>query len=135
MSQFEPYMALVFAALWGGYGWFYFTSSSKKKGKEILLTSPPRPAEDQTAPAGKEGVYTHRELRRSPVRAGQPRPYSLDWSGRPPLARAADSDPFRVSGPAATVSRRVYPGGPDGGDEPRRSPRRSCMAQPAPSIR
>ena len=54
MSWHEPYVALLIVALWGAYGSFYFVSSSKKKGKEILLTSPPRPAEDQSAPAGKE---------------------------------------------------------------------------------
>ncbi len=53
MSWMEPYTALLFAALWGGYGWFYFVSSSKKKGKEILLTSPPSPTPD-SPPAGKE---------------------------------------------------------------------------------
>ena len=54
MSKWEPYTALVFVALWGLYGWFYFASSSKAKGKSILLTSPPSP----NAEAGKEGAYT-----------------------------------------------------------------------------
>jgi hypothetical protein len=52
MSWHEPYVALVFVALWGLYGWFYFTSSSKAKGKPILLTSSP------TAGTGKEAAYT-----------------------------------------------------------------------------
>ena len=54
MSWHEPYLALLVAGLWGAYGLFYFVRSSKKKGKEILLTAPPKPAEDQTAPAVKE---------------------------------------------------------------------------------
>jgi len=33
----EPLLALVIAAVWGGYGAFYFVYSSKKKGKAILL--------------------------------------------------------------------------------------------------
>jgi len=37
MSWKEPYVALGVAALWGVYGAFYFISSSKKKGREILL--------------------------------------------------------------------------------------------------
>jgi hypothetical protein len=41
MSWHEPYIALGVAALWGGYGAFYFLASSKKKGKEILLTGKP----------------------------------------------------------------------------------------------
>jgi amino acid transporter len=41
MSWHEPYIALGVAALWGGYGAFYFLTSSKKKGKEILLTGKP----------------------------------------------------------------------------------------------
>ena len=56
MKMAEPYTALVIAALWGLYGWFYFVSASKKKGKEILLSSPPAPAEE----SGKEGCIHHR---------------------------------------------------------------------------
>jgi amino acid transporter len=41
MSWHESYIALGAAFLWGLYGWFYFASGSKKKGKEILLTSKP----------------------------------------------------------------------------------------------
>jgi amino acid transporter len=33
----EPLLALSIAAVWGGYGAFYFVLSSKKKGKAILL--------------------------------------------------------------------------------------------------
>jgi amino acid transporter len=54
MSWHEPYVALLFVALWGAYGWFYFASSSKAKGKSILVTSPPSP----TAEAGKEAAYS-----------------------------------------------------------------------------
>jgi len=39
MSWHEPYLALAVAFLWGAYGTYYFLSSSKKKGKEILLTA------------------------------------------------------------------------------------------------
>jgi amino acid transporter len=52
MSWHEPYVALLFVALWGAYGWYYFSSSSKAKGKSILLTSSASPA------AGKEAAYT-----------------------------------------------------------------------------
>jgi amino acid transporter len=41
MSWHEPYIALAVAALWAGYGYFYFVVSSKKKGKEILLSVKP----------------------------------------------------------------------------------------------
>jgi APA family basic amino acid/polyamine antiporter len=41
MSWKEPYIALGVVAVWGGYGAIYFLSSSKKKGKEVLLTSKP----------------------------------------------------------------------------------------------
>jgi amino acid transporter len=51
MSWHEPYTALLFVAFWGGYGWFYFVASSKKKGKSILVASPPIP---NSAAAGKE---------------------------------------------------------------------------------
>jgi len=40
MSWKEPFIALGVAALWGGYGAIYFVTNSKKKGKEILLSSP-----------------------------------------------------------------------------------------------
>jgi amino acid transporter len=39
MSWKEPYVALGVAAVWGVYGVYYFVSSSKRKGKEILLAS------------------------------------------------------------------------------------------------
>ncbi|MFP5276040.1 MAG: APC family permease [Acidobacteriota bacterium] len=35
----EPLLALAISALWGGYGAFYFLSTSKKKGKAILVDS------------------------------------------------------------------------------------------------
>jgi hypothetical protein len=38
MSWKEPYIALGVAVLWGIYGLIYFKSSSKAKGKEILLS-------------------------------------------------------------------------------------------------
>jgi hypothetical protein len=41
MSWKEPYFALGIAAVWGVYGMYYFISSSKKKGKEILLSGKP----------------------------------------------------------------------------------------------
>jgi amino acid transporter len=44
MSPKEPFVALGIAAVWGIYGAFYFVRSSKKKGREILLTSRPAPA-------------------------------------------------------------------------------------------
>ncbi|HEY0791148.1 MAG TPA: APC family permease [Chthoniobacterales bacterium] len=40
MSWKEPYIALGIAALWGLYGAFYFTSSSRKRSKGILVTEP-----------------------------------------------------------------------------------------------
>ena len=40
MSAKEPYIALIIAGLWGVYGAIYFLSSSKKTGKEILLSTP-----------------------------------------------------------------------------------------------
>jgi amino acid transporter len=43
MSWKEPYIALGVCAVWGIYGAFYFLKSSKKKGREILLTSKPAP--------------------------------------------------------------------------------------------
>ncbi len=41
MSVKEPYIALGIAAAWGAYGALYFIKSSKKGGKEILLTKAP----------------------------------------------------------------------------------------------
>jgi amino acid transporter len=38
MSWHEPYIALGVAAIWGAYGAFYFVTSSKKKGREILIS-------------------------------------------------------------------------------------------------
>jgi hypothetical protein len=35
----EPLTALGIAAMWGIYGGIYFLRSSKKKGKEVLLTT------------------------------------------------------------------------------------------------
>jgi hypothetical protein len=53
MSKVEPYVALGIAALWGAYGWYYFTSTSKAKGKSLLLTSPA----PLNGAAGKEAAY------------------------------------------------------------------------------
>ncbi len=41
MSVKEPYIALGFCALWGAYGAVYFLRGSKKKGKEVLLSTRP----------------------------------------------------------------------------------------------
>ena len=38
MSWHEPYIALGFAALWGLYGVYYFTSKSAKLGKSVLVS-------------------------------------------------------------------------------------------------
>jgi amino acid transporter len=38
-TKMEPLTALGIAAMWGIYGGIYFLRSSKKKGKEVLLTS------------------------------------------------------------------------------------------------
>jgi hypothetical protein len=38
MSWKEPFIALGIAAAWGIYGGIYFISSSKKSGKDILLS-------------------------------------------------------------------------------------------------
>ena len=43
MSWKEPYVALAVAAVWGIYGAIYFTGRSKKSGKSVMITSPPRP--------------------------------------------------------------------------------------------
>jgi len=37
MSWHEPYIALLFAGLWGAYGVFYFRSRSAKMGKPVFL--------------------------------------------------------------------------------------------------
>jgi len=44
MSWKEPYIALGIAAVWGIYGLVYFRASSKKRGKEILLSQRPAAA-------------------------------------------------------------------------------------------
>jgi amino acid transporter len=44
MSAKEPYVALAVAAVWGIYGAIYFVTRSKKVGKPVLITTPPRPA-------------------------------------------------------------------------------------------
>ena len=54
MSWKEPFVALGFCALWGLYGAYYFTTSSKAKGKSILVTSPGA----LSPAAGKEAEYT-----------------------------------------------------------------------------
>jgi amino acid transporter len=41
MSKMEPFLALGFAACWGIYGGIYFLSSSKKKGKPVVLDGVP----------------------------------------------------------------------------------------------
>jgi amino acid transporter len=41
MSWKEPYCALVIAALWALYGWCYFVSSSKAKGRTTLVGDKP----------------------------------------------------------------------------------------------
>ena len=40
MSKKEPFIALGVAAVWGIYGAIYFITSSKKKGKPIILDKP-----------------------------------------------------------------------------------------------
>ncbi len=37
MSKMEPFVALGVAAVWGIYGWWYFTASSKAKGRTTLV--------------------------------------------------------------------------------------------------
>ncbi len=44
MSWKEPYIALGVVAVWGIYGAIYFLTSSKAKGKEVLLSSKPASA-------------------------------------------------------------------------------------------
>jgi amino acid transporter len=41
MSWHEPYISLGVVALWGIYGLIYFSSNTKKQGREILLTQKP----------------------------------------------------------------------------------------------
>jgi amino acid transporter len=41
MSVKEPYIALGICAVWGIYGGIYFMSSSKSKGKSVMLTDKP----------------------------------------------------------------------------------------------
>jgi amino acid transporter len=41
MSVKEPFIALGFCLLWGAYGAVYFLRGSKRKGKEVLLSSRP----------------------------------------------------------------------------------------------
>jgi amino acid transporter len=43
MSPKEPYIALGVAAVWGIYGALHFVTGSKKKGKDIMISSPPTP--------------------------------------------------------------------------------------------
>ena len=40
MSWKESYLALGIAAVWGLYGAYYFSSASKKKGREVLTAKP-----------------------------------------------------------------------------------------------
>ena len=42
MSPREPFIALGICALWGIYGWIYFTRSSARKGREIYVTEAPK---------------------------------------------------------------------------------------------
>jgi hypothetical protein len=44
MSWKEPFIALGIAAVWGIYGLVYFRASSRKRGKEILLSQRPAAA-------------------------------------------------------------------------------------------
>jgi hypothetical protein len=44
MSYKEPYIALIFAALWAASGFVYFWMTSKAKGKEMILTAKPQTA-------------------------------------------------------------------------------------------
>jgi basic amino acid/polyamine antiporter, APA family len=41
MSWHESYIALGVAFLWGLYGLFYFATTSKVKGKTMILTEKP----------------------------------------------------------------------------------------------
>jgi amino acid transporter len=43
MSWKESYLALGVAAVWGIYGAIYFVSTSKKKGRPMILPTPPKP--------------------------------------------------------------------------------------------
>jgi amino acid transporter len=40
MSIKEPFVALIFAAVWGIFGGLYFVIRSKKSGKQMILTTP-----------------------------------------------------------------------------------------------
>jgi amino acid transporter len=40
MSKLEPFLALGVAAVWGLYGWWYFTSASRAKGRSVLVQQP-----------------------------------------------------------------------------------------------
>jgi len=40
-AKLEPRIALGVAAVWGIYGGIYFLTTSKKKGKAVLLTEHP----------------------------------------------------------------------------------------------
>jgi len=40
-TKLEPRIALGVAAVWGLYGGFYFLTTSKKKGKAVLLSENP----------------------------------------------------------------------------------------------
>ena len=42
MSPREPFIALGICALWGIYGWIYFTGSSAKKGRPIYVRAVPK---------------------------------------------------------------------------------------------
>ena len=42
MSPKEPYVALGIVLLWGVYGAIYFTRSSAKKGRSVLITEAPK---------------------------------------------------------------------------------------------
>ncbi|HEV3258533.1 MAG TPA: APC family permease [Gemmataceae bacterium] len=50
MSWKEPYMALGVALIWGVYGWWYFTSSSKAKGRDTFIGAKPEAAATGAAP-------------------------------------------------------------------------------------
>ena len=41
MSWKEPYIALAVAAAWGIYGWIYFVSRSKAKGRPAIILEKP----------------------------------------------------------------------------------------------
>jgi amino acid transporter len=41
MSKKEPYIALIFAAVWGIYGAIFFLMRSKKMGRQVMISKPP----------------------------------------------------------------------------------------------